>query len=474
MNSKILKHFLNTLFFILSVIVLLFIAIKNGYPILFIDDGTYIISGIEEFVPIDRPIFYGLFIRHISLFYSLWFVIFAQSIIVVYILLLVYKHLFNAKYVFAKTFITSVLLTLTTGISYFTGQILPDIFAPVLFLGIALILSKKKLPLKTLIPLSIIIVFSIIVHLAHLVTSLGLVVFFAVFFLIFIKKDFFKQRIKKLVIIVLLIGVSWLIVPSVNYWLGAEFKLARAPNVIYLSNLIRAGILNDYLEENCNEKQYDLCNYLDEISDNAQFFVWNMKKSPLYSGGCKKEGWTNCWVSKNEEFGKIINDVLKIPKYRNKIIKIEINYVLEQIFTFYIEERSPQKIVGNPSHLIKKYFHADIKHHISSNQYENTLLFEKLSLVQYIIVIISIIALILIFSVKKIRKKIPNNIKLFTFIIIIAILGNAATTGIFSSPVPRYQARVIWMLPMLVIMILMNLNKFKIIKKTNLKIKNFF
>lgn len=69
------KHILNFVLFSLSVILLIMPAIVNGYPLVYSDSGTYIGSGFEGIVPVDRPIAYGLFVRHISVAYSLWFVI---------------------------------------------------------------------------------------------------------------------------------------------------------------------------------------------------------------------------------------------------------------------------------------------------------------------------------------------------------------------------------------------------------------
>ena len=65
----------------IGIFFLLIPSVANGFPILFSDVGTYIASGFNKFVPIDRPIIYGLFLRHTSLAHSLWFVIISQALI---------------------------------------------------------------------------------------------------------------------------------------------------------------------------------------------------------------------------------------------------------------------------------------------------------------------------------------------------------------------------------------------------------
>ena len=68
MDMKINRDYLiNTVLLFISVFVLIIPALKNGYPILFSDSGTYLSSGHSGYVPVDRPILYGIFVRHISL-----------------------------------------------------------------------------------------------------------------------------------------------------------------------------------------------------------------------------------------------------------------------------------------------------------------------------------------------------------------------------------------------------------------------
>src|ERR1700758_5039108 len=104
----------------------------NGYPILCYDSGTYIKSGFTGIVPIDRPLAYGLFIRHSSMAFSLWFTIYTQCIILsglLYILLkntIIKKEKFNFIYI-----VILIILTFLTNIGWCVGQIMADIFAPI-------------------------------------------------------------------------------------------------------------------------------------------------------------------------------------------------------------------------------------------------------------------------------------------------------------------------------------------------------
>jgi hypothetical protein len=86
MFQKILPHLKQLLIILLGAVGLCYLAWYNRFPLTYSDTGTYIIHGFETKIPVDRPIYYCLFIRHISMAASLWFVILTQGIFLSYLL----------------------------------------------------------------------------------------------------------------------------------------------------------------------------------------------------------------------------------------------------------------------------------------------------------------------------------------------------------------------------------------------------
>ncbi|MCC6186456.1 MAG: hypothetical protein IT256_04820, partial [Chitinophagaceae bacterium] len=72
---------------LLSAFVLMFFAFFDNFPIVTGDTGSYISSGFSLKPPIDRPIFYGLFIRFTSLGASVWLTVFVQCFILAYVVI---------------------------------------------------------------------------------------------------------------------------------------------------------------------------------------------------------------------------------------------------------------------------------------------------------------------------------------------------------------------------------------------------
>jgi hypothetical protein len=81
------------LYVLLGSLVLCFLAFYNKYPLVFPDTGTYVLSGFTGQVPKDRPIIYGLFLRHISLWESLWLVILFQGVLLSLTIFYYFKYL---------------------------------------------------------------------------------------------------------------------------------------------------------------------------------------------------------------------------------------------------------------------------------------------------------------------------------------------------------------------------------------------
>ena len=46
-----------------AALLLLSVPVLNGYPLVYSDTGTYLRTAFEGYVPPDRPVWYGLFLR---------------------------------------------------------------------------------------------------------------------------------------------------------------------------------------------------------------------------------------------------------------------------------------------------------------------------------------------------------------------------------------------------------------------------
>lgn len=455
------NNLINTGLFIVSVVLLIWPAIENGYPLLFSDSITYMVSGQINHVPIERPITYGLFVRHLSLSYSMWFVVVIQSIIVNYVLFLFIKYYVGSEKSFLIHFIFAFFLFFFTGIDYYTSFIVPDIFTSVSILSLFLLFSLKREQYVHLTFLSIVFVLSVIFHLSHL--PLTLAALFSIGILAFLFHAFPLRDIlfrSSFILMLFFLSISTLML--INFSMGAGLKISRNNNIVLAARLIESGLVNDYLKKNCSKKNFtpsyiELCEYVDEFHrwPAAGFYLW-VEDSPLYANGCAEKGWENCWVEKDVAYGKLLKDVIKEPGYIQEIIAISITGTLKQLITFEQVKLDPVNIEG----ILSDFYKDDIYSYKNSNQSKSKITFEEENLLEAIIFDISVlIAFILLFFY---WSKMDSQSKLLLFIMLFTLLINAFLCATLSNVVPRYQGRIAFLLPYVIILILL-----KIYKKSN-------
>jgi hypothetical protein len=443
---------------IASCIALLWPALYNGYPLVYSDSGVYIFTGFLNEVPVDRPIGYSLFVRHMSLKYSLWIVLFIQALIVTYVLYMTVRR-FNFKHSLASTAVIITILSFTTGISNYTSQIMPDIFSAVVILGTAVILTSKMIKIKEWI-LFVFIVFGAISHLSNVIVLIGvaLIVIMAWIFKVVDRKTMFKALIIGVVPVLTLVSINKIYIGS--------FKMSRASNVFLIGRLIEVGVIKDYLNENCAKTDYVLCDEIEQIPNHAWVFLWDAE-SPLYKNGCNDFGMAYCWEEKNDKFGVLINDVLSESKYRNKVIKTCTIDFFRQLIDFKIGGLVPQRETSAVQLRIEDHFKNEVSEYKNARQYKSTLEFETMSLIQLVMVVTSLFIIVSGFIFWK-RINLTKDHSRLIFFLLIGVLGNALTVVMFSAVLDRYQSRVIWILPLIGFILICKY----LVEKSNLKMNS--
>lgn len=433
--------FYNALIIAIGAIILCFLGFYNNFPFLFPDSGTYIFSGCQPYMPGDRPIIYGLFIRYTSMLESLWFVVYAQALIVSYVLFLIFEQFFDSRKKKLLAFISYVfLITFTTGASVNVSQLIPDIFTPVVVLITIFFLNSDRLKVLQTVVLFIIGVIAVSSHNSHLLLVIALVFFYYLYMCFFYLSQVKKQILKHLLLFLPLILCSAFLNNFISLSLGKGFSPPNGSHVFLLGHLAEMGLLDSYLEEVCPWKNYKICNYKDDIPDN---FLWDFERSPLYK--------TGGWEANKDEYTTIIFDMLSRPKYLKKIIIKSINNGFQQLFTFDTGD-TPKINDEHPADRAVEFRYKDeYRAYHASKQYGRRLNYEFLNEIQQIVIAIFLFSA-LVFVITS--GSISNDLKIITFLILVALILNAFICASLSGVVARYQSRVIWLLPLPSIIIL--------------------
>lgn len=411
------------------------VAFINGFPLIYPDTGTYLASGFKGFVPEDRPIFYGLFARHVSLHETPWLIIFTQGC-----LLSISLYLFCKKFVAENSFrlyfiVITGLISLFSAASLYVSLLIPDVFTPILIVAAAVFLFAERLTLLEKITLSVIIALSIMTH-----NSNSLVLYLSLFCLVAkyvlqkgwndIEMNWIRNRILSLAGLCVLIYV---LSAGINYSYCRTFSVSRGGHVFVMSRLMELGIAQEYLEENCAEKNYKICEHKENIPWD---FIWDFHNSPLYK--------TGGWEANEEEYSAIIKDILLTPKHLKKVLANFTGSTGRQFFSFELFKNGQQTQDSPGVVRITQYFNEHIRDYYTSKQNKEILDFSLTSFIQNILVISSLIFLMYSFLLNKFNGN--TRIKQVVVFLIIAAIANAFVCSSFSTVDARYQGRVAWII----------------------------
>jgi hypothetical protein len=436
----------NTFFYsAIGALCILGYAFYNGYPIVYSDTSTYIVSGFELIPPPDRPILYGLLIRLISLNgLSLWPVAFTQSLILSFLIYLTirdFNHLTRSKIFFI---ITIILLSSFTVLPFVSGQIMTDIFISIAVLCIIHLACNPKLHRSNSILLFVIFFLANAMHLSHLMINILFMVF-----ILLLKRYFFRKSVSinyRNILILFVLTISGII--------AMEPALAKSRNVFFMGRMAENGILIDFLKETCPEKKYKLCDCIDSIPTNTNDFLWD-KASPVYTKYIR-------WSGTREEFGKIIFSTFIRPEYLIRHISESMKSTIKQLQRFDAGDGNGPFMENTLLYeRINKYFHREALNYSLSRQSRGLLNVDKLRPINRkyrITVVFTLTLILLLFLTRSIRNQIPAYKKFVAILLLTAIFLNSFVNSSLVMVTDRFGAKMIWLIPFVLIFLLLNID----------------
>lgn len=456
-----MKKLKNLLSITIGTLILSIIGLFNGYPLVYSDTGTYLYSGFSSFIPKDRPITYGLFIKFFSFSYSAWFVILIQNLITAFVIFELINLFIGKNYNFKRIYYGILLfLVLFTGIGWYSNQLMPDFFAPLTFLIIFIILKSRNIFSVSNLVLIAILVFSLISHFSHLL--IGSTIIAGITLIKFFPGNRLQEiSLNRILAVTVIVFSGWLVLPLVNYVVEKQFILSKGSHVFLMAHLNDTGILKKFLDENCKDEEFSdckICNYKDELPVDLASFIWGQQSIVSKTGG---------WEESKDEYNKIINATLKRPKYLFMNFYKSFTYGLVQLTRNGIGQGLSAYNDGSaPYGQIHWRFNHELNNYLNSKQNKwdgQNLNFKLINLLQIAIIIASLFLLILLFT-SQLFLQINSTSILFLIYTITAIIINSFVTAGLNSPCERFQARVIWLLPFALILLIV---------KNQTLIKNF-
>lgn len=420
----------------LCVLLLLSMPLINGFPFTYPDTGTYLRSAFRIYVPYDRPIWYGLFLRISSLGgTSLWGPVVAQASLSVFVLLRTLRHFGVAGA--GRQVLVVALLSWFTGISWYAGQLMPDIFTGIGALALMLLLiDKASLPLR--ISYGLLVVLAVLVHTSNLLTFtlvllLAMVAFRAVPW----------ARRRNVGVLVL---ACWPLLGALNVLVVGKAELGRGGHVFLTARLIDAGIMNDWLDEHCPDGS-GLCQYRGTMPATTNEFLWS-PSSPLYAMGG--------WEATAKDYQGVVRSALTTPRLLVRFVGNSVNGAARQVVEWRVGAgfASPDlQDPNNPVHdMLLNTMEQDFPAFISSRQVTGDgtegwlVLRDK---VFFLVMLLSHLALLGLLLWRP--AFLPPQWQSAALLVVAALLANALVCASLSMVADRFGSRLNWTVPLLVL-----------------------
>ncbi len=427
-------------------------ALLNNFPFLYADTGTYVHGGFTGETSEIRPLLYGVFIRHISMHASLWFVILAQALMVSWSIHTFFR-IFGNQYSHAWSNIWITVLVLMTGLGEVTGMLMPDIFTSVMILcGLILLFAPARTKWQTGLT-CLFLWFSISVHhsnaLSLFVVLISLVVIATITYW---RKKSTHLSWKRFGLVFGIGLLGYFTIPTVHYIYGGGFYWSKAKNIFLTNRVNQMGLLKPFLRQQCAGHNYRLCADVEAIPEDL---LWSADSPMRKSGG---------FAANDVEYGLMLKDFFKEPYFVKKFLIKTIENGVMQFFSFeglVIIEESNQ---GYPYQVFEQDWPECIPPIRRSLQYGGKWDETLTQHAQRFLVFGSGILLIGLFVLPSRHRytTVENQIACF---ILLGLAANAFICGGLSMVDVRFQYRVIWLVPLLAFLMLGNHGKMWWIEK---------
>jgi hypothetical protein len=418
---------------ILGAALLIWPAIFNSYPLLFSDSGGFLHQTLGPLMLWDKPYVYGPFLHAFHWRISLWGPVIAQGVVLSHLLWLTQRTLRgNATPLWHIGL--CAFAALATAAPFSVALLMPDIFAPIVVLGLFLLgfggATLTRFERGYLLAL---VALGIAAHLAHLPLALGLCVV-----ALLLRLWRYPVRLFAMVVPVMISVAALLATNAIGH---GRIALSPYGSVFMLARLQEDGPATALLKARCPDAGWYLCAFTDRLPMSANDFLW-APNSPVNRDATGKPRFLGGMMLAPEA-GQIVSETLRADPLG--VARAMLGNALVQLGSFGIGDTldnahfaaavRPRIEQGFPARELAAFDQA--------RQAQDVLKDALMPLHPFHLLVVLLALPLLLWSAWR-RQGLALALALF---LLAAVLGNALICGGLSALHPRYGARIMWLLP---------------------------
>ena len=275
-------------------------ALYNGFPMVYSDTGTYLRSAFTGFVPVDRPYWYGAFIRGAALGGTWpWAIVIVQAFLCSGLLWALWRRMGDGR---PATFLLSLaVLSPFTGLGWYAGQLMPDILTAIgLLAALLLLFAPGRAGHQLLLALLV-----LACSWAHLSNLMILPLVLALTALAALRWKVWPGM-RRVVLLAAVLVLAWPGLWWANRAVSGQGHLSRFSHVFLMGRLIDNGMLPAWLDEHCPTDSYGLCAHRDSLPTSSRELLWSERSPLVWQGGAD---------AVRDEYTTIFRATLTQPRY---------------------------------------------------------------------------------------------------------------------------------------------------------------
>ena len=253
-------------------------ALRNGYPLVFSDTGPLLEMGLEPSIGWDKPWIYGPFLA-LSLGVTLWLPLAAQALLVSFVLWLTQKVLGEPR-AWLHLALCAV-LAVGSAAPWFTSLLMPDVFTPVSVLCLFILAyGGERLSRAELAGVAVLGSVAIASHLAHLILAAGCIAVLALLRWRRGWRSLWHLNWRPAAPLAAALAMLLLTNAVGNRMVG----ISPYGSVFALARLVGDGPGRAYLDRACPDPKLRLCAWQGRLSGDSDEFLWH-PQGPLWADG---------------------------------------------------------------------------------------------------------------------------------------------------------------------------------------------
>ena len=418
-------------------------AFYNGYPLLFPDSMSYLEDGQRVARAVflhdlsayygSRSFIYGMGILPFHWNATAWPIIGVHAALTAYVLWLVAKSVVPAQPL-VNYGVLLVFLSLVTTMPWFVSYVMPDIFGPLLYLCIYLMvfdwdaLSSGERGAVLLIGW-----WSAASHTTHVL--IGLAVCVVVLVLCRVQHRSVQQSALAVARPVGVILIAIMAHLALHAYLYGKPSLTGEHAPFVMARLVADGPGRWYLSRHCGASSLVICTDADRLPDNVASFLW----AP--DGIWRRASLEKQARLREEEMEVVLGTIRAYPV---DVLRLSAKNFWRQLQSFGLWNYAADPWILT---MFEVVLPSERETYLRTRQARQALHEGTFGAFEENVVLISVLAGAA--AAVGLWRGWSSRLVGLTTVIIVAVIGNAVVTGVLSNVEDRYQSRVIWLVPLL-------------------------